>query len=134
MKPLPPQSQKKKSEREASDKINELKLTYEDLLHKERNNTEEKITEYTAELQLEKTRLERAERRLQQAELFHRNEIDDLKMKFSKETEDLLPKTVQSEFESTINHLREQVSGLHRTVKSLVAKHKVQGMVGKVEG
>ena len=119
----------KKAERDFSDKVAELKSTYEDLLNKERSVNEEKTAELVAEMQLEKTRFERAERRLTSAELQHRNEIDDLKIKFSKETEDLLPKTVQLEFENTIDHLRSQVDSLHKTVRGLMSKHRVNDLV-----
>merc|ERR1712071_530923 len=107
---------KKTKDREMNDyskTIEVMKMEYEEQIMRERVTAEERISEIAADLEMERTRVERGDRRM-----------DELKLKFSKDVEDLLPKSIQHEFESTIDSLRSQVKDLHKTVRSLMSQHR----------
>merc|ERR1712154_595051 len=84
-------------------------------------NNEERLAEIMADCEMERTRVERAERRIEKLGREHRDEIDNLTIKFNKDNEDLLPKEVQVEFENTITKLQKELKDLRRTVKTLMS-------------
>lgn len=98
-----------------------LKEEFEESLRCERMNNEERIAEIMADCEMERTRVERAERRIEKLGREHRDEIDNLTIKFNKDNEDLLPKEVQVEFENTITKLQKELKDLRRTVKTLMS-------------
>ena len=110
--------------------IEQLRQEFEESLHCERASTEERVAEIMADCEMERTRVERAERRIEKLGRDHRNEIDDLKSKFSRDTEDLLPKSVQSEFECTIDALHGELKDLRKTVKTLMASNQRKFQLG----
>merc|ERR1712157_589941 len=114
------QNCKDKELNEYQKNLENLKLEFEESIRCERLNAEERIAEILADCEMERTRVERAERRIEKLGREHRNEIDDLKIKFSRDTEDLLPKNVQVEFENTIDSLQKELKDLRRTVKTLM--------------
>ena len=56
---------------------------FEESLRCERMNNEEKIAEIMADCEMERTRVERAERRIEKLGREHRDEIDNLTIKFN---------------------------------------------------
>jgi len=97
-----------------------LKNEFSESLRCERMQAEERIAEIMADCEMERTRVERAERRIEKLGREHRDDIDNLKMNANRENEDLLPREVQSEFEHTIDGLQKELKDLRRTVKTLM--------------
>merc|ERR1719378_1779448 len=110
--------------------LDQMRQEFEENLHCERLAAEERVAEIMADCEMERTRVERAERRIEKLGREHRNEIDDLKSKFSRDTEDLLPKSVQMEFESTIDSLHGELKDLRRTVKTMMASNQRKLQIG----
>merc|ERR1711988_1211799 len=118
-------AQKDKNERKMVDKMQNITSSFQKEQDAERMAFEDRSADLYAQLEMEKGRCERLERQISQMEINHRNELDDMKLSFTRQR-DSIPSSIEADFENTIAGLKQQVRDLHATVKYLQSQRTTQ--------
>ena len=93
---LETRAQKDKNERKMIDKMQNITSSFQKEQDAERMAFEDRSADLYAQLEMEKGRYERLERQISQMEINHRNELDDLKLSFTRQRDVSMEKKILS--------------------------------------